>query len=85
MTLSVIWLEGDWKIVRLLTSSRLSRLSCTRNLPRRLNYSERARATKFAKTTRIEKVGSRAATSVSDQSETSYSVPLHITSHSIVG
>lgn len=54
------------------------------NSPRRINYSERARATKFAKTTRIE-VGSRAATSVFGQSETSYSVPLHITSHSTVG
>lgn len=31
-----------------------------------------------------DKVGSRAATSVFGQSETSYSVPLHITSHSIV-
>ena len=68
-----------------LTSFRFSRLSCTRILPRRLNYSERARATKFAKTTRIEKVGSRASTSVFGQSETSYSVPLYITSHSIVG
>lgn len=55
------------------------------NSPRRINYSERARATKFAKTTRIEKVGSRAATSFFGQSETSYSVPLHITSHSTVG